>query len=55
MPEFYYVTDKIMVCPPLDGLVASEVWANDPEYDEEVKKMPFASKLRVMIPSESSS
>lgn len=53
VPEFYYVTDKIMVCPPLDGLHASEIWSNDPEYDSELKKMPFAQKLKAMVPGES--
>jgi len=48
----YYVTRNILVCPPLDGLESSEVFAFDPEYGSLTKSMTFMSKLKVMVPAD---
>jgi len=52
VPEMYYVTRNILVCPPLDGLESSEVFAFDPEYGSLTKSMTFMSKLKVMVPAD---
>lgn len=49
MPEFYYITKNIMVCPPLDGLQTSEIFYFDPEYASIIKPMSFASQLKPMV------
>ena len=33
VPEFYYVTQNVMVCPPLDGLESSEIYSFETGYD----------------------
>ena len=50
VPELFYVTENIMVCPPLDGLESSEVFALDPEYASLTNCMPFMSKIKMMCP-----
>ena len=41
VPEMYHVTKNILVCPPLDGLESSEIFAFDPEYARLTKSMAF--------------
>lgn len=48
----YYVTRNIMVCPPLDGLASSDVFAFDPEYASLTNCMNFMGKLRTMLPAD---
>ena len=52
VPELYYLTENIMVCPPLDGLESSEVYELDPEYTSLTDCMPFMNKLKVMLPAD---
>ena len=52
VPEMYYVTQNILVCPPLDGLESSEIFAFDPEYASLTKSMSFMPKLKVMLPAD---
>lgn len=52
VPEMYYVTKNIIVCPPLDGLESSEVFAFDPEYQALTKCIPFKSRLKMMLPAD---
>ena len=55
VPEFYYVTENAMVCPPLDGLESSEIYSFEQGYDSLIAKMSFASKLQQMVPADSES
>ena len=50
VPEMFYVTDNILVCPPLDGLESSEILAFDPEYENLTQSIDFKDQLRVMLP-----
>ena len=49
----YYISDNVIVCPPLDGLKSSEMLALDPEYASLVVDMPFMTKLKTMVPADS--
>ena len=46
VPEFYYVTKDVMVCPPLDGLASSEVFEFDGAYSCMINEMNFVNKLK---------
>ena len=48
----YYVTDNVMVCPPLDGLQSSKLFALDPEYEIITDCIPFMEKLKLMAPAD---
>ena len=50
VPEFYYVTPSIMVCPPLDGLKSLEELAEDPRYSAALCGMSFVSEFAEMSP-----
>ena len=50
VPEFYYVTKDVMVCPPLDGLASSEVFEFEGAYSCMINEMNFANKLKQMVP-----
>lgn len=52
VPEFYYVTKNAMVCPPLDGLESSEIYAFEAGYDCIVSQVPFSNRLKQMVPVE---
>ena len=52
VPEFYYVTDTAMVCPPLDALQSSEVYQHESSYNCMLSEVPFASKITQLVPSE---
>ena len=52
VPEFYYVTDNTMVCPPLDALQSAEDYQHESSYDCMISKMDFVPKLQLMVPSE---
>lgn len=45
VPEFYYVTNNTMVCPPLDALHSSEQYRFESGYDCHMSSMPFSDKL----------
>ena len=50
VPEFYYVTQYAMVCPPLDGLESSEMYQFEASYGCMISEMSFANKLKQMVP-----
>lgn len=52
VPEMYYVTENLMVCPPLDGLESEEMFSMDSQYASLTECMPFASKLKMMAPAD---
>ena len=51
VPEFYYVTNNTMVCPPLDALRSSEQYIFESSYDCHMSSMPFSDKLKKMVPA----
>ena len=52
VPEFYYVTDNTMVCPPLDALQSSEQYLFESSYNCAMSSMPFSEKLKKMVPGD---
>ena len=52
VPEFYYVTNNTMVCPPLDALQSSEQYLFESSYNCAMSSMPFSEKLKKMAPGE---
>lgn len=49
VPEFYKVTRNVMVCPPLDGLDATEVFQFEPDFPALMDKLWFYTKLKEMV------